>query len=380
MNKTPKIFVDAHCFDGVFQGSRTFIKGIYGAGELPSDWQVYLGARDLGNLKQQFPNLPSECFIRYRSGNPFIRLAVEIPWILKKYGFDFAHFQYVSPLFRYCNYIVTTHDILFEEFRDNFPFHYRMMRSFLFRSCLKKARISTTPSPYCRERISHIYRVPPEAVCVIPNGVHDSFSFDMGRRSRATDVIKQKYGVRNFILCVNRIEPRKNHELLLRTFLELELYHRGISLVFIGSAAFSSGSFLEKLGSLPVDIKRFVSYYPFVSQEDLICFYRAARLFVYPSRAEGFGIPPLEAAALGTPVLCANTTAMAAYTFFQNNLFDPADPIEFKRKLRGSLAEGYDEKRLSWISRVVRDEYSWDKSRELLRQVIEATGCLSLQS
>lgn len=372
MNRPLKIFVDAHCFDGGFQGSRTFIKGLYGAAILPVDWDVYLGACDVETLKREFPSLPPGHIIRYRTKNTFFRLVFEIPFILRKHKFDFSHFQYVSPVLNYCKYIVTTHDILFEEFPEDFPFHYRVMRSFLFRICLRNASVRTTPSSYCRDRISQLYRIPATSLSIVPNGVNNTFSPGGGCRHEAVRFIHRKYGVRDYILCVNRIEPRKNHELLLESFLKLELYKKEISLVFIGASAFRCRVFLKQLASLPPAIKRFVSYYPYISQEDLVPFYRAARLFVYPSKAEGFGIPPLEAAALGAPVLCADTTAMSAYAFFGDNLFDPADHARFRRKLLCNLATGPDEKELCRISAVVRERYSWDKSRDLLRQALEA--------
>ena len=309
MDKKLRIFVDAHCFDGGFQGSRTFIKGIYAALPLPDEISVYLGAHDIENLKREFPNIPEQHFIRYKSRHAFFRLGFEIPYLLKKFKIDYAHFQYISPLFNYCKYIVTTHDILFEEFPDEFPLGYRMIRSFLFRICLKQAHIKTTPSRYCRERITALYHIHPEALQIIPNGVDKGFFSVMQDRSEASHIIQLKYRVHNYILFVSRIEPRKNHQLLLETYLELELYKQGVSLVFIGESALRYLAFAEQLNTLSAEIKRFIFYFPSISQEDLVFFYQAARLMVYPSKAEGFGIPPLQAAALRTPVFCANTTA-----------------------------------------------------------------------
>jgi glycosyltransferase involved in cell wall biosynthesis len=60
-----------------------------------------------------------------------------------------------------------------------------------------------------------------------------------------------------------------------------------------------------------------------VEQADLNNFYLASRLFVYPSKAEGFGIPPLEAAGFHCPVLCSNATAMKDFDFFEPHIFNP---------------------------------------------------------
>lgn len=379
MDKKLRIFVDAHCFDGGFQGIRSFIKGIYAALPLPDDVSVYLGAHDIENLKREFPNIPPQNFIRYKYRHAFFRLGFEIPCVLKKYKFDYAHFQYISPVFNYCKYIVTTHDILFEEFRHEFPLRYRMMRSFLFKICLKKAHIKTTPSQYCWERITDLYHIHPEELHIIPNGVDNGFFSVREDQSQASEVIEHKYRVSNFILYVSRIEPRKNHQLLLESFLELELYKQGVSLVFIGESALQYRAFAERLSSLAADIRRFIRCVPSISQQDLIYFYQAARLMVYPSKAEGFGIPPLEAAALRTPVLCANTTAMEAFTFFNRNLFDPTDKAEFKHKLARALFSRSNEAELRRVSELIKDGYSWERSRELLWECLRSHERTSVQ-
>ena len=64
-------------------------------------------------------------------------------------------------------------------------------------------------------------------------------------------------------------------------------------------------------------------------RESAFTFFKWSEFFIYPSKAEGFGIPPLEAAALATPVLCSQKTAMQDYDFFSPYLFDPENYNEF---------------------------------------------------
>lgn len=103
-----------------------------------------------------------------------------------------------------------------------------------------------------------------------------------------------------------------------------------------------------------------------VDDADLLEFYRAAQAFVYPSRAEGFGIPPLEAAALRIPVICSNTSGMEQFGFFGEYHIDPYDLDLLKTKLIKLLEEPPSEDVLALISKVVRERYSWESAAEAL--------------
>ena len=109
-----------------------------------------------------------------------------------------------------------------------------------------------------------------------------------------------------------------------------------------------------------------------IPQSDLIHFYNAARLFVYPSKAEGFGIPPLEAAALQTPVLCSSITAMKDFDFFGKGLFDPVDESGFRNKLEERLFGPSSRDDLLNISQAIMRKYNWKTSVERLLQSIKA--------
>src|SRR5471030_2917322 len=74
-------------------------------------------------------------------------------------------------------------------------------------------------------------------------------------------------------------------------------------------------------------------WFPQMDHENLQAFYAACKLFVYPSKAEGFGIPPLEAAICKVPVLCSSATAMSQFDFFNPYMFDPNNEAEFELKL-----------------------------------------------
>lgn len=366
MTKPLKLFVDAHCFDGGYQGSRTFIKGIYTALSQNDEVKIYMGSCDTEKIKGEFPDIPPQHFFKYRSDNPLIRLGLDIPSILKMNHFDFAHFQYVSPFYKPCKFIVTTHDLLFLDYKKDFPWSYRIIRSNLFKRSCQKADIKTTPSVYSQKQINKHYHVPEKDICIVPNGVNECFFDTLLNQEDAIHFIEKQYNLRNYILYVSRIEPRKNHAMLLRLFLEMQLYKRDISLVFIGKESLRDNELQKIKEQLPQEAYPFFRHFRQISHKDLLRFYKAARLVVYPSKAEGFGIPPLEAAAMRVPVLCTNSTAMADFDFFGDHLFDPGNNTEFRKKLSKMLFENQDMSRLGIISDTIHHEYSWEKSSHQL--------------
>ena len=366
-----KLFADAHCFDHEFQGTRSFLRGLYTELIENQKFDISFGCRNPGNLMAAIPKIDPEKIHTYKKGNTAWRLGYEIPRILNANRFDYAHFQYASPR-RSGNtrYIVTLHDNLFDDFAGDFPFLYRQKRSAIFSRSIRKAHIRTTVSTYSQQRISSHYDIPEHSLHVVPNAASRSLGSLFKDKSEAAAFVESRYGVRDFLLCVSRIEPRKNQAALLNLYLKLELFKQNIPLVFVGHESISTPEFTRKLATLSEDQNKCIRWIPQVDEQDLEALYRACRLFIYPSRAEGFGIPPLEAAICGAPVLCSNVTAMKAFDFFEPFLFNPADELQFASKLRSLLESAPQITRLSGIAKAVHEAYSWEKSAGLFSAII----------
>src|SRR6266496_2117905 len=120
-----KLFVDAHVFDNGYQGTRTFIKGIYSILAQNNNVRLFLGAYDIDNLERNFSR-GDISFIKYRSASSLFRLGYDIPSIIRRYKINYAHFQYICPVIKNCRFIVTTHDVIFNEYPDEFSKDYRI--------------------------------------------------------------------------------------------------------------------------------------------------------------------------------------------------------------------------------------------------------------
>lgn len=370
MTNTPiKIFVDAHVFDGHYQGTRTFIKELYCELANNPDIKLYLAANDVANLQNNFPALDNITFLSYKSKSRYKRLFFEIPALIKQHRVDYAHFQYVSPLRKHCPYIVSTHDVLFYEMPSEFPLAYRLKRKYMFKMSAEQADLLTTVSTHAKTVMSKNLQLKEREVHVIPNGVNPNL-FALSDKPASLKYIADKYNINKFLLLVSRIEPRKNHLLLLQSFFRLQLHVKGYHLVFIGNPSISCPALKKALENLSKEEREHVLILPSVSEDELIHFYQAASLFVYPSKGEGFGIPPLEAAAMETPVICSKASALAAFDFFEDDHINTDDEESLDKRILKWVDGSRDEVLLKERAIKIKEQYSWKSSADKLYEMI----------
>lgn len=303
-----KILVDAHIFDLSYQGTTTYIEGLYNALAMHEEFEIVLCAKNVTHIKSIFPH-PNFKFIQLKSRSKYKRLAFEIPAIIRKEKIDFAHFQYITPLMKGCKFINTIHDLLFLDFPEYFPWSYRVSKKFLFRSSARKSDVICTVSEFSKKSLIKHFKLDPAKIVVTPNAVSP-----MKKMDSPSELDKSPY-----ILCVGRFEPRKNQLQLLEAYKELKLHERGYHLVFVGGRKERIEiDYFKKLNTqLNSEIRPFVHFYENLDREKLCNLYQNAAVFVFPSLAEGFGIPPLEAGLAGVKVICSNQTAMQDFDFFK---------------------------------------------------------------
>ena len=162
--------------------------------------------------------------------------------------------------------------------------------------------------------------------------------------------------------------PRKNHQLILKSFIDLELYDN-YQLLFIGDTTSNNQEYFDIYNKLDSKIKNKIIRMDKTDFKTMLLLLRGASASVYPSFAEGFGIPPLEAIASGIPTICSNQTAMLDFTFLKKFEFDPNNEIEFNEKLKSILDTDFTQE-FSEISNQIKENYSWEKSAEIVKKLI----------
>jgi len=231
--------------------------------------------------------------------------------------------DYLLPPVRKGARVITVHDLTFlvvPQYAE--PNLARYLAGALPRS-IERATLVLADSETTRQDLISLLKVPPEKVVVVYSGIDRSFA--PVDDAACLDGVRAKYGLHGpFILNLGTLEPRKNLEGLLRAYALLHnegrLPHR---LVLAGG----KGWLYQGLFKLLEDLKlgEAVSLLGYVAEEDLPALLSLAEVFVYPSFYEGFGLPPLEAMACGTPVVASNAPCLPEVLGDAALLVDPLD-------------------------------------------------------
>ena len=304
-----------------------------------------------------------------RSGNYSAREQITVPLALRRSRVDLFHApHYVVPPFTSCPYVVTIHDCIHLRFPQYLPNRaaYYYARGMMTMAARRAQRVLTV-SEASKDDILHFLRVPAEKVEVIYNALDERLASpptpeEIGRvrdRFLLTD---------RFVLYTGNIKPHKNVDRLIEAFSILR--RRGfedVKLLIIGDE-------ISKYQNLRRMVHRFqlhqkVRFLGFVPDATLSALYRLASVFVFPSLYEGFGLPPLEAMAAGTPVITSNVSSLPEVVGDAALLIDPMDA--------GAIAEA--------MARVLTDEalragliarghervktFSWTRSIARVREV-----------
>src|SRR3989344_3275669 len=265
--------------------------------------------------------------------------------------------------------VLTVHDLAFLHFPEAIE---RRNLRFLQEFCppaIQRADRIVAVSQSTKNDIVNKFGVQEEKIVVIPNAAAGNFQPQDPERCRI--IIQERYQVaKPYLLFVGTMEPRKNVTLLLAACEQLAPELQQVyALVLIGMKGWQQSGLQHAIAKLQEKMTVITPGY--ISQEELPLFYGAAKLFVFPSLFEGFGIPALEAMACGTPVLVANNSSLpevvgaAAMLFANNNVADLKEKLLILLKdnqLREQMREkGFQQaQKFSWLAsgKKLRDLYA----------------------
>ena len=245
-----------------------------------------------------------------------------IPWRALCGDVDLIHSPAFSgALCRAQPLVLTVHDLLYTRYPEWLPtgrarWYWRTWIPFTARH----ASAVIAPSEATKEDLVALAGIPAERVTVVPHAVDPLFA----RRpsDEAIRACRERYGLANpYVLYVGAIDRRKDWQGLLSAFAHVQRNYRSLRLVIAGHA---SGQRSDLTGALKAaDVESSVVLTGHVSDEDLPALYAGAALFVYPSWWEGFGLPPLEAMAMGVPVIAYKTSSLPEVVGDAGILLDP---------------------------------------------------------
>ena len=235
--------------------------------------------------------------------------------------------------------LVTIHDVFHLAHLSTLSLPQRGYATLAFRAAARFSEHIITVSEFSKTEIQRYLKVPDDRVSVIPNGVdhalfHPQTDEDQQRR------VRKKYGLPpRWLLYVGNVKPHKNLITLIKAFAMLPESLSDRHLVIVGQReGFITGD--TELGrTLQNDppLARRVHFTGFVEQADLPELYRLAELFVFPSKYEGFGLPPLEALACGCPVVVSDRASLPEICGAAADYVNPDSISELADKITAAL-------------------------------------------
>lgn len=297
-----------------------------------------------------------------------LREQLSLPTMIKKNRLDIFHTPHFNiPLFSPVKKMVTIHDLIpliFPGARSSWlsRTYYRFMNS----QVVKKAGKIIAVSKNTERDLLKFFKVPEGKIEVIYEAV--SGRFKPVNDVKSLEEIKKKFNItKRFLLYVGLKELHKNLVSLIK-ILEILKKKMGldIQLVIVGKRdpRFTQAEETAK----ELDLEGDVLFLGEVSDEDVVLLYNAAQIFLFPSLYEGFGLPPLEAMACGTPVISSNTSSLPEVLGDAAILINPRDIDEWAKKIRKVLTDEDLRKKLKQKGLGRVKQFSWEKAaRDTLR-------------
>jgi glycosyltransferase involved in cell wall biosynthesis len=308
------------------------------------------------------------------SPNYSLREQLHVPWVLRRERPDVYHApHYVLPAGVRCRSVVTIHDCIHLMFPQYLPNKaaYAYARASMW-AAARRSDCILTVSEASKRDILHFFDVPPEKIVVVYNAIDDHFWLTPPAEDVAR--VRERYQLdHEFVLYVGNIKPHKNLVRLIEAFAEFrKTGFEAVKLLIIGDE-------ISKLPALRRAVHRHklhkhVRFLGYLPDRTLAILYRLAAVFVFPSLYEGFGLPPLEAMASGTPVVTSNVSSLPEVSGDAAILVDPYDVdsiVDGLRRVVGDRAVAADLRRRG-LERA--REFSWERSVEKTRQVYQEVG------
>ena len=326
-------------------------------------YTVFVNREDRG----RFPALPANFVLRTASFRPRpLRLAFQqlaLPAAALALRLDVLHApSFFLPLWRgRGKQLLSVHDMT--SFTHP-QLHNSLRSSRAYRAgiaaSIRRADLVSVPTEFVAEEVRRIVpSVAPERVRVVRYGIGEEFSPDAS--ADVARVRERLHMPARYVLFVGTIQPRKDLDVVVEAYRRLVAAgDRETDLVLAGQLGWGYTELLTRLDA--AELRDRVHLPGYVTPDDLPALYAGAEAFVYPSRIEGFGFPPLEAMATGTPVVASDTSSLTENLSGAAELVRVADAEAWFGALRRVLADNGVRAQLRDAGLRRAQEFTWERT------------------
>src|SRR6202051_4403430 len=309
----------------------------------------------------------------------------EFRTVVKRMECDLVHIPNLFSIPRglSCPYVMTVHDILehLSRAREQTGF-WRTLHFQLTKRVLSGAARIFAVSNFTKLEMEKLFNIPPGRIEVVYNAIDERLLHAHASPADRQLIVERYQVTYPFLLYAGRISPHKNVVRMieafsaLKTVLEKDNAFPDLKLIIIGD--YVSGNPDLRRTVVRSGVQNDVRFLGFVPIEVLRTFYDQAKIFVFPSLYEGFGLPPLEAMAHGTPVVTSNVSSLPEVVGNAAVLVHPENVFEIMRALHRVLLDQVLREKMKERSYRQAAKFSWDKSVcrmiEAYREVLEPPG------
>lgn len=261
---------------------------------------------------------------------------IALPLACRRHKVDLLHVPYFAPpLQNSTKLVVTVHDLIMMILPQHKGSAFVRWYTALARAGAKRANLLLADSQHTKADSARLLSVSPERIEVIYLACEKRF-LPVTDEDRLNKVRQRHKLNSDFIFYIGGLDWRKNIATLIHAFSKVG---GNLDLVIAGESPSKHPTLYPDLREVAktVGINRRVKFLGLVAEEDKPVLYSLARLFVFPSLYEGFGLTPLEAMACGTPVLCSDAASLPEVVGDGGVLFNPKDCNALTRLIRETL-------------------------------------------
>ena len=329
--------------------------------------QYFLFYNSFSKVGNNLPDwgYPNVQFVKYRWPNKLFNLlqffgfakldklcgGVDVFWLP---NWHFASFS------KKCKLIVTVHDLSHAVHPEFLSLKRRLWHKLLrIKKLFRRADKIIAVSKSTENDLVELFEIDPSKIDQIYSGVNNYSEISLTKVNK----VKQKFGIKNeFIFSISTLEPRKNIEgiILSYTKLRIENPNLDVDLVIAGG----NGWRYEKIYRLreKSEFRKQIKIIGYISSEEKQCLYSCAKLFVYPSFYEGFGIPPLEAMSCKCPVITGINSSLSEIVGSAGILINVWNLSEISFAMKHLLINDGVKKSMTEDARKRVETFSWEES------------------
>ena len=328
-----RIGLDVHVLTGPHQGTTSVWLNLLSELPLSNEYVLYSFAPE--ELERRFPQ--SHFIHRRIPGIPApARIQVAFPYMTRRDGCDVFHANYYGPIIGGPPLVLHIHDLIYLDFPEYSTGVRRAMFATLGRaSALAAARVVTV-SEWAKGRIIERYGVREDRIAVVNNALDGSWIAPSERDIETAWKPIEGRLPKRYAVTVGRLDPRKNFAQAARVVRALVERGQLDGLVIVGSEDFGATALRAELDR--DGTAQLVHLLSGLDTASLQAIYRHSSCLLYLSLAEGFGLPLIEAMAMGTPIVASNRTSIPEIVGDAGVIVDPADEREITKAAATILA------------------------------------------